>query len=159
MKARPAPLPQLRSDSEAEAFVDMADLTEYDLSDFRPVRFEIKPKETSLNTLHSKPNRATRADRIKTSIIAKTRRVQHDLRIIDTTHRPEREQVFVFQPNRFATRFQTIKMLAANGAGCAGCSSSLSRNRQLFGRNLYRSGKTSLLKIACRQHIQTVKRQ
>ena len=50
MKARPAPLPQLRSDSEAEAVVDMADLTEYDLSDFRPVRFEIKPKETSLNT-------------------------------------------------------------------------------------------------------------
>lgn len=50
MKALPAPLPPLRSDAEAEAFVDMADLTEYDLSGFRLMRFEIKPKETSLNT-------------------------------------------------------------------------------------------------------------
>jgi predicted DNA binding CopG/RHH family protein len=38
------PLPRLRTDEEAEAFVADADLTEYDLSAFRLVRFELLPK-------------------------------------------------------------------------------------------------------------------
>lgn len=34
-------IPPLHSDAEAEEFVEKADLTEYDLSGFRPVRFEV----------------------------------------------------------------------------------------------------------------------
>lgn len=49
MKAHRKPLPPLRSDAEAEAFVETADLTEYDLSGFKPMRFEIEPKAASLN--------------------------------------------------------------------------------------------------------------
>jgi predicted DNA binding CopG/RHH family protein len=49
MKAHPKPLPPLRSDAEAEQFVDTADLSEYDLSGFQPMRFEIEPKAASLN--------------------------------------------------------------------------------------------------------------
>jgi predicted DNA binding CopG/RHH family protein len=49
MKEHPKPLPPLRSDVDAEHFVDTADLSEYDLSDFKPMRFEIEPKAASLN--------------------------------------------------------------------------------------------------------------
>ena len=49
MKAHPKPLPPLRSDAEAEDFVETADLSEYDLPGFRPMRFEIEPKAASLN--------------------------------------------------------------------------------------------------------------
>ena len=38
------PLPLLLSDADAEAFVDTADLTEYDLSGFKPVRLETLAK-------------------------------------------------------------------------------------------------------------------
>ena len=47
MKAHPKSLPPLRSDAEAEAFVNTADLSQYDLSGFRPMRFEIEPKAIS----------------------------------------------------------------------------------------------------------------
>lgn len=43
------PLPPLMSDDEAEDFVDTADLTEYDLSGFKPVQFEFEPKSAQLN--------------------------------------------------------------------------------------------------------------
>ena len=49
MNAKTKPLPSLRSDAQAEAFVASADLTEYDLSGFRPMRFEIAKKEAALN--------------------------------------------------------------------------------------------------------------
>jgi predicted DNA binding CopG/RHH family protein len=42
-------LPKFRSDKEAEDFVDKADLTEYDLSAMRPVRFEFQPKSERVN--------------------------------------------------------------------------------------------------------------
>jgi predicted DNA binding CopG/RHH family protein len=42
-------LPTLTSDEEAEAFVANADLTEYDLSEMVPMRFELKPKDKSVN--------------------------------------------------------------------------------------------------------------
>jgi len=42
-------LPRLRSDKEAEAFVEKADLTEYDLSAMRPIRFEFQPKSERVN--------------------------------------------------------------------------------------------------------------
>ncbi len=43
------PLPVFKSDEEAEAFVDNADLSEYDLSGFKPVKFEFEKKSAQLN--------------------------------------------------------------------------------------------------------------
>ena len=43
------PLPTLRSDKEAEDFVDHADLSEYDLSGGQFVRFELKRKDKQIN--------------------------------------------------------------------------------------------------------------
>ncbi|MBI3707495.1 MAG: BrnA antitoxin family protein [Proteobacteria bacterium] len=48
-------LPKLRSDKEAEAFVAKADLTEYDLSGMRSVRFEFQPKSERVNMRLPKP--------------------------------------------------------------------------------------------------------
>ncbi len=42
-------LPALKSDRAAERFVDQADLTQYDLSGGEFVRFEMKPKDKSVN--------------------------------------------------------------------------------------------------------------
>ena len=41
--------PVFKSDKEAEDFVDTADLTEYDFSGFKPMRFEIEKKDARLN--------------------------------------------------------------------------------------------------------------
>lgn len=49
MNAKVEPLPSLPSDEAAEAFVANADLTGYDLSGFKPMRFEIEPKSAALN--------------------------------------------------------------------------------------------------------------
>jgi predicted DNA binding CopG/RHH family protein len=43
-KPKPKPFPEFKSDEEAETFVATADLSEYDFSDFKPMRFEIAPK-------------------------------------------------------------------------------------------------------------------
>lgn len=40
--------PVLKTDEEAEHFVATADLTEYDLSDFKPARFEFDKKGARL---------------------------------------------------------------------------------------------------------------
>ena len=42
-------MPSLRGDAAAERFVATADLTEYDLARFKPMRFEIEPKAAALN--------------------------------------------------------------------------------------------------------------
>ena len=42
-------LPRLRNDKAAEDFVENADLTEYDLSAMRPVRFEFQAKSERIN--------------------------------------------------------------------------------------------------------------
>jgi len=60
-------LPAFRTDREAEQFVDTADLTQYDLSGGEFVRFELKPKDKSVNLrlpgqlLDAVRNRAKRA--------------------------------------------------------------------------------------------------
>ena len=41
--------PEFKSDAEAEAFVENADLTAYDLSNFTPVRFEFEKKTAQVN--------------------------------------------------------------------------------------------------------------
>jgi predicted DNA binding CopG/RHH family protein len=43
------PFPRFDSDEEAERFVEAADLSEYDFSGFRPVRFEFEPKAAQIN--------------------------------------------------------------------------------------------------------------
>ena len=42
-------LPILKTDAEAEKFVATADLSEYDLSSFKKVHFEIKPKDAAIS--------------------------------------------------------------------------------------------------------------
>ena len=42
-------LPRFRSDKEAQEFVEKADLTDYDLSETRPMRFEFQPKSERVN--------------------------------------------------------------------------------------------------------------
>jgi predicted DNA binding CopG/RHH family protein len=48
-KAKLKPFPVLRSDEEAEEFVATADLSEYDFSNFKVVRFEFEPKAARVN--------------------------------------------------------------------------------------------------------------
>jgi predicted DNA binding CopG/RHH family protein len=40
--------PDLKTDEEAERFVETADLSEYDFSDFKPFSFEFEPKSKSV---------------------------------------------------------------------------------------------------------------
>jgi predicted DNA binding CopG/RHH family protein len=42
-------IPIFRTDEEAEAFIDTADLAEYDLSGFRPAGFEFAAKDRQIN--------------------------------------------------------------------------------------------------------------
>jgi predicted DNA binding CopG/RHH family protein len=42
-------IPTFKSDRQAAAFVDNADLTQYDLSGAQLTRFEFKPKDKSIN--------------------------------------------------------------------------------------------------------------
>jgi predicted DNA binding CopG/RHH family protein len=41
--------PNFKSDEEAERFVDAADLSEYDFSDFKPAKFEFSAKDERIN--------------------------------------------------------------------------------------------------------------
>lgn len=43
------PLPELKTDEDAEKFVAEADLTDYDLSGVRLARFEFQPKSERVN--------------------------------------------------------------------------------------------------------------
>jgi predicted DNA binding CopG/RHH family protein len=43
------PLPILKTDDEAEDFVANSDLTEYDLSGFVKMRFELRPKDKTIS--------------------------------------------------------------------------------------------------------------
>jgi predicted DNA binding CopG/RHH family protein len=59
-------LPVLRSDKAAEDFVAKADLTEYDLSEMKTVRFEFQPKSERVNMrLPGELLRAVRASAAK----------------------------------------------------------------------------------------------
>ena len=48
-------LPKLKTDKAAETFIAEADLTEYDLSSLKQVRFEFQPKERSITMRLSEP--------------------------------------------------------------------------------------------------------
>jgi predicted DNA binding CopG/RHH family protein len=43
------PIPELRTDVDAERFIDEADLSQHDLSGFVATRFEFEPKAAQLN--------------------------------------------------------------------------------------------------------------
>lgn len=43
------PFPRFESDAEAERFVETADLSKYDFSGFKPMRFEVEPKAAQIN--------------------------------------------------------------------------------------------------------------
>ncbi|WP_306118614.1 MULTISPECIES: BrnA antitoxin family protein [unclassified Roseitalea] len=47
--AKLKPFPRFETDEEAERFVDEADLSEYDFSGFRPVRFELRRKDRQIS--------------------------------------------------------------------------------------------------------------
>jgi predicted DNA binding CopG/RHH family protein len=49
MKTKAKPMPSLVSDADAQRFVETADLSHYDLSGFKPMRFEFEPKAAVLN--------------------------------------------------------------------------------------------------------------
>ena len=49
MKTKLKSMPTLLSDHAAEEFLESADLSSYDLSGFKPMRFETEPKSASLN--------------------------------------------------------------------------------------------------------------
>jgi predicted DNA binding CopG/RHH family protein len=49
MNSKSKPMPSLRSDKDAEQFVDTADLSKFDLSGFKPMRFEIEAKSAALH--------------------------------------------------------------------------------------------------------------
>jgi predicted DNA binding CopG/RHH family protein len=42
-------MPSLTSDASAEQFVENADLSEFDLTGFKPMHFEFEPKSAALN--------------------------------------------------------------------------------------------------------------
>ncbi len=41
--------PDFKTDAEAEAFVETADLSKYDLSDMTPMRFELRRKDKTVS--------------------------------------------------------------------------------------------------------------
>jgi len=49
MKAKHKSMPSLKTDDAAEQFVKNADLTQYDLSGFKPMHFELEPKSAALS--------------------------------------------------------------------------------------------------------------
>jgi predicted DNA binding CopG/RHH family protein len=55
MKAKAKPMPSLRSDEEAERFVETADLSQYDLSGFKPMHFEFEPKSATMTMRLPRP--------------------------------------------------------------------------------------------------------
>ena len=49
------PLPELKTDEEAEDFIANSDLTEYDLSSMKMVHFEFQPKSERVNMRLPRP--------------------------------------------------------------------------------------------------------
>ncbi len=66
-------IPTFTTDEEAERFVDTADLSEYDLTGFRPVTFEFQSKAAQLNMRVPQPLLDAVKERAKASGIPYTR--------------------------------------------------------------------------------------
>jgi predicted DNA binding CopG/RHH family protein len=83
-------LPRLTSDRAAEEFVANADLTEYDLSQFKLVRFEFEKKTAQLNMRVPKALLDAVKKRAKARGIPYTRFVREAMEL--TLARPENRQ-------------------------------------------------------------------
>ncbi|ENN91927.1 CopG family antitoxin [Bartonella bovis] len=70
-------MPVFKTDEEAENFVDTADLTEYDLTGFKPVHFEFLPKEASINIRLPQALMNALKEKAKNQAIPYTRYVRH----------------------------------------------------------------------------------
>nr|CBI82348.1 conserved hypothetical protein [Bartonella schoenbuchensis R1] len=70
-------MPVFKTDAEAENFVDTADLTEYDLTGFKPVHFEFLPKEASINIRLPQALMNALKEKAKNQAIPYTRYVRH----------------------------------------------------------------------------------
>jgi predicted DNA binding CopG/RHH family protein len=81
-------IPSFKTDREAERFVETADLTEYDLSDFKPMRFELERKSAQLNMRVPKPLLDAVKKRAKARGIPYTRFVREAMEL--ALARPER---------------------------------------------------------------------
>ncbi len=66
-------IPTFMTDEDAERFVDTADLSDYDLTGFRPVTFEFQSKAAQLNMRVPQPLLDAVKERAKASGIPYTR--------------------------------------------------------------------------------------
>ncbi|TAL02675.1 MAG: hypothetical protein EPO08_06275 [Rhodospirillaceae bacterium] len=86
-------IPAFRTDEEAEHFVATADLSEYDLSGFKPMRFEFENKSAQLNMRLPKPL----LDAVKAHA---AKRGMPYTRLIRETLEHSLEKVAVMQPQK-----------------------------------------------------------
>ena len=80
-------LPILRTDKDAEDFLDHADLTEYDLSALTAVHFEFQPKQKSITMRLSEPLLAAIKEQAERSGIPYQRFIRQTLE--NAVHHPE----------------------------------------------------------------------
>ena len=73
--------PELKTDEEAEAFVEQADLTEYDLSNFKRVRFEFLPKSAKVNLRIPEPLLAAVKEQAKREGMSYQKYIRHVLEL------------------------------------------------------------------------------
>ena len=69
-------IPVLQTDEQAERFVETADLTEFDLSQFKAVSFEFEKKEAQLNMRLPQPMLEALKERAKRRGIPYTRLIR-----------------------------------------------------------------------------------
>ena len=81
-------IPTFRTDAEAERFVATADLTQYDLSGAKPVRFEFEKKDAQLNMRVPKPLLERVKARAKARGIPYTRLIRETLEQAMTIREP-----------------------------------------------------------------------
>jgi predicted DNA binding CopG/RHH family protein len=77
-------IPTFSTDEEAEAFVESADLSEYDLSQFKPVRFEFDRKTARVNMRLPEPLLSAVKERAKARGIPYQRFIREALEIAVT---------------------------------------------------------------------------
>jgi predicted DNA binding CopG/RHH family protein len=74
-------IPTFETDEEAEAFVETADLSEYDLSQFKPVRFEFDKKSARVNMRLPEPLLSAVKDQAKARGIPYQRFIREALEV------------------------------------------------------------------------------
>jgi predicted DNA binding CopG/RHH family protein len=79
-------IPRFKTDREAEDFVEKADLTKYDLSQFKAVRFEFEKKSAQLNMRLPRPLLEAVKARAKQRGIPYTRLIREAIEQAITTH-------------------------------------------------------------------------